>query len=95
MANTWLIVANASQATVYETESHPKTLKLLKEFLHPASRAKGVDLASDRPGHFQGEARSMEGATHGSTPRTMSRSALPLNWPRSWMQDVLQTAIKT
>jgi protein required for attachment to host cells len=66
MANTWLIVANASQATLYETESKPKTLKLLKEFLHPASRAKGSELASDRPGHFQAEARGMEGTTHGS-----------------------------
>lgn len=66
MPNTWLIVANASQATLYETESHPSTLKLLKEFIHPASRAKGSDLASDRPGHFQAEARGMEGTTHGS-----------------------------
>lgn len=66
MANTWLIVANASQATLYETESKPKTLKLLKEFLHPASRAKGSELASDRPGHFQAESRGMEGTTHGS-----------------------------
>lgn len=66
MANTWLIVANASQATFYETEHKPKTLKLLKEFLHPASRAKGSELASDRPGHYQGEARGMEGTTHGA-----------------------------
>ncbi len=66
MANTWLVVANASQATVYETEAKPKTLKLLKEYHHPASRAKGSDLASDRPGHFQQEARGMEGTTHGA-----------------------------
>jgi protein required for attachment to host cells len=67
MANTWLIVANASQATLYETESNPKTLTLIKELLHPASRAKGSELASDRPGHYQGEAtRGMEGTTHGA-----------------------------
>jgi protein required for attachment to host cells len=66
MATTWLIVANASQATLYETETHPKTLTLLKEFFHPASRAKGSELASDRPGHFQGEALGMEGTTHGA-----------------------------
>lgn len=66
MANTWLIVANASQATLYETESSPKTLKLIKEYLHPASRAKGNELASDRPGHFHAEARGMEGTTHGA-----------------------------
>ena len=66
MTNTWLIVANASQATLYETETPPKSLKLLKEFLHPASRAKGNELASDRPGHFHAEARGMEGTTHGA-----------------------------
>ncbi len=66
MANTWLIVANASQATIYETEKNPKTLKLIKEYLHPASRAKGSELASDRPGHFQQEARGREGTTHGA-----------------------------
>lgn len=66
MTNTWLIVANASQATLYETETPPKSLKLLKEFLHPASRAKGNELASDRPGHFHADARGMEGTTHGA-----------------------------
>lgn len=66
MAMTWLIVANASQATVYETEASPRSLKLLKEYLHPASRAKGSELASDRPGHFKQEARGMEGTTHGA-----------------------------
>jgi len=66
MPNTWLVVANASQATIYQTEQRPKTLTLVKEFLHPPSREKGEQLASDRPGHFQGEAVGMEGTTHGA-----------------------------
>ena len=66
MPNTWLIVANSSQATLYETERTPKTLKLLKEFIHPPSRAKGSELASDRPGHYQGDARGTGGSTHGA-----------------------------
>ena len=66
MDTTWLIVANASQATLYETETPPKTLRLIKEFLHPASRSKGSELASDRAGHFKAEARGMEGTTHGA-----------------------------
>jgi len=66
MPNTWLVVANASQATIYQTEQRPKTLTMVKEFLHPPSREKGEQLASDRPGHFQGEAVGMEGTTHGA-----------------------------
>lgn len=66
MAKTWLVVANASQATIYQTEQRPKTLNLIKELLHPPSREKGESLASDRPGHFKGEAVGMEGTTHGA-----------------------------
>ena len=66
MADTWVLVANASQARLYKTEERPKTLSLIKELLHPASRVKGENLASDRPGHFQGEAVGMEGTTHGA-----------------------------
>jgi protein required for attachment to host cells len=63
---TWLLVGNASRARLFETQAHPKHLTLLKEFLHPPSREKGEELASDRPGHFQGEAQGMEGTTHGA-----------------------------
>jgi protein required for attachment to host cells len=66
MPNTWLVVANASQATIYQTEQRPKTLSLVKEMLHPPSREKGEQLASDRAGHYQGEAVGMEGTTHGA-----------------------------
>ncbi|MGM0595370.1 MAG: host attachment protein [Pseudomonadota bacterium] len=63
---TWLLVANASRARLFETQSKPKTLKPLKEYLHPLSREKGEELASDRPGHFQGDAQGGEGSTHGA-----------------------------
>ncbi|MCW8828411.1 MAG: host attachment protein [Gammaproteobacteria bacterium] len=63
---TWLLVGNASRARLFETQARPRTLKLLKEYLHPPSREKGEELASDRPGHFQAEARGMEGTTHGA-----------------------------
>lgn len=63
---TWLLVGNASRARLYETQARPKTLTLLKEYLHPPSREKGDDLASDRPGHYQTEVTGMEGTTHGA-----------------------------
>ncbi len=63
---TWLLVGNASRARLFETQARPKTLTLIKEFLHPPSREKGDELASDRSGHYQAEAVGMEGTTHGA-----------------------------
>ena len=56
MKNTWLLVANGSEARLFETEFRPKTLSLLQEFTHPESREKGQELASDKSGHYQGDA---------------------------------------
>ena len=66
MKNTWLLVANGSEARLFETEFRPKSLTLIKAFNHPESREKGSELASDRPGHFQGDSGTGGGATHGS-----------------------------
>lgn len=65
MKNTWLLVANGSEARLFETEFRPKTLNLLQEITHPESREKGAELASDKSGHFQGDA-STGGSTQGS-----------------------------
>lgn len=65
MKNTWLLVANGSEARLFETEFRPKSLTLLQEYTHPESREKGNELASDRPGHFLGDA-GVGGATHGA-----------------------------
>lgn len=62
MKNTWLLVANGSEARLFETEFRPKTLTLLQDYKHPESREKGSELASDRPGHYLGDA----GASHGA-----------------------------
>jgi protein required for attachment to host cells len=66
MKNTWLLIANGSEARLFETEFRPKSLTLLQEFTHPESREKGSELASDRPGHYQGDAGTGGGATHGA-----------------------------
>ena len=63
---TWLLVGNASRARLYETQARPKTLKLLKEYVHPPSREKRGGLASDRPGHYQNEVKGNEGRNHNS-----------------------------
>ena len=63
MNATWVLIANGSEARLFEKKYDPKLLSLIKEFNHTESRDKGLDLASDRPGHFNGE---ISKAAHGS-----------------------------
>lgn len=50
MAITWILVANASLARLYEHPGPNKGLRLVKELTHPESRLKNADLVTDRPG---------------------------------------------
>lgn len=50
MAITWILVANASLARLYENLGPNKGLKLVKELIHPESRFKNSELVTDRPG---------------------------------------------
>ncbi|MGL1833784.1 host attachment protein [Rhodocyclaceae bacterium SMB388] len=50
MAITWILVANASLARLYENLGPNKGLKLIKELIHPESRFKNSELVTDRPG---------------------------------------------
>jgi len=63
MSATWALIANGSEARLFETDDHLKKLTLVQQFNHPESREKGSDLASDRPGHYQGETTE---ASHGA-----------------------------
>lgn len=61
MSITWILVANASAAFLYANHGPKKGLQKLKQFEHAASREKGKDLVSDRPGH-----NKSHGNGHGS-----------------------------
>jgi protein required for attachment to host cells len=50
MSITWVVVANASVARIYERN---KGLHLITELQHPESRMKRADLVTDRPGYMQ------------------------------------------
>ncbi len=50
MAITWVLVANASLAKLYEHMGPNKGLKLVKELIHPESRLKNSELVTDRAG---------------------------------------------
>ena len=59
--NTWVLVANASEARLFGADKIGEEMEFIKEFEHPESREKGSDLASDRPGHYQSK-----GTGHGT-----------------------------
>lgn len=59
--NTWVLVANSSEARIYDTASIGEDMECIKEFSHPEGREKGSELASDRPGHYQSK-----GTGHGA-----------------------------
>ena len=59
--NTWVLVANASEARIFGTDKIGEAMECMKEFSHPESRGKGSELASDRPGHYQSK-----GTGHGA-----------------------------
>lgn len=53
MNTTWILVANAARARLYENTGIGKGLNLLSEFDHPQSRLKAADLVTDRAGFMQ------------------------------------------
>ncbi len=55
---TFVLVANASRARLFEREQGTGVLTLVEEREHPESRAKNADLVSDKPG------RTFPGSTH-------------------------------
>ena len=61
MTNTWVLVANASEARLFNLLK--SDLERVNSFSHEQSRMKGEELASDRPGAYQSDV-NREG--HGS-----------------------------
>ncbi len=49
----YVLVANASEARLFETTRLGHSLKLLREFSHPESREKDLELSADRPGSYK------------------------------------------
>lgn len=58
---TWVMVANSACARVFKLGKEPGTFEEMAAPIHPASRLKGLDLTSDKPGRAfasVGEGRS-------------------------------------
>lgn len=69
MSTTWILVANASRARLFENTGINKGLKLVSEFEHPASRMKASDLVTDRPGHMPRSGNSQGAAQPPTDPK--------------------------
>lgn len=50
MTTTWVLVANHSNAHLFETEGPGKGLKYLRNIPHPEGRLKSGDINADKPG---------------------------------------------
>lgn len=70
MKTQWIVVANASLARLFKRESPAGPLLPVSTMEHPESRAKGSELAGDRPGH---EASDFSAGGNRFEPRTDPR----------------------
>ena len=78
MASTWIVVANASMAIVYCNDGPNKGLTKVKVLEHAASREKGADLASDRPGHSQSRGNGHGAYNPAKTPKEVKAERFAL-----------------
>lgn len=49
----WLVIANTNHCKIYSYQKKPKNLSLVKELNHDRSKAKGIDITTDKPGHYK------------------------------------------
>jgi protein required for attachment to host cells len=80
MQNSWVLVANGSQARIFNMDGAKKNITLIKEFNHPESRMKTDQLSSDRSGNFNGSNIGSGSYTEATDPKSyeMERFALEL-----------------
>ncbi len=67
----WLVVANAARARVFEDAAEGEPLRTVADLVHTQSRQKGAELATDRPGHVEGQGHGLGSASY--VPRTDAR----------------------
>lgn len=68
MTTTWILIADAGRARLLAWTPEDRSLRTVSNIDHPAGRAPGRDLVSDRPGRRAGDGSS-RGATDGADPR--------------------------
>jgi protein required for attachment to host cells len=79
---TWILVANASAAILYCNLGPAKGLTRVKTMEHAASREKGVDLVTDRPGHAQSRGNGRGAYVPAKTPKEIEAERFALEIAR-------------
>lgn len=62
MKDTWILIANSSEARLFKTEKHSRNMKLVKEFFHNESREKVENLITDAAGRYRQSTSSPKSA---------------------------------
>jgi protein required for attachment to host cells len=65
---TWIVLADAATARVYEPQADRRDWRLIAELTHPQGRAKESELGRDKPGRVKQSAGS-RAAMEPTTPR--------------------------
>ena len=68
-ARTWIVLADAATAKVYEPQASRRDWKLIAELAHPESRAKESELGTDEPGRVRQSTTGSRAAMEPPTPR--------------------------
>lgn len=63
----WFVIANASQAYLYQYEKVDKNFKKIAAFSHPQSRLKKSELVTDKEGYFKQAAEPIEDTYESAT----------------------------
>src|SRR5207302_1996007 len=66
---TWIVLADAATAKVYEPQASRRDWKLIAELAHPESRAKESELGTDKPGRVRQSTTGSRAAMEPPTPR--------------------------
>ncbi|ABS76626.1 host attachment protein [Coxiella burnetii] len=71
---SWIVVANASKAKIFAVNkikflTGKHNLELIKEYTHPESRMRDVEIASDRLGHFHAKSRGSGSFVEQTNPK--------------------------
>ncbi|MFT3741596.1 MAG: host attachment protein [Gammaproteobacteria bacterium] len=84
----YVLVANASEATCYETEHLGHEMTVVKQYTHPESRQKAADLVSDDFGRYHDHSTGIGEPYEHVNPKSVEEEKFALE-----LTDVLASAL--
>ena len=81
MTTTWILVANRSGASLFESNWPGETIRRLQDIPHPQGRLQNSEIDSDKPGRAfdsMGEGRHGMSKEHGATEKVAQQFAREL-----------------